>query len=150
MADNGRDTSNRDDLTPKDATLLAAVLAEPTVKAAAKRAGISERTAYRRMERTAFQDALREAQEGALYAAVSSFQFTAQDSFAVLSTIMNDTSVPAAVRVRASLGLLSLMLRAMELRRNIHETQTLEKELAELRQMVEGRTPLEGSFGYAH
>jgi len=98
----------------KDAAILALVT-EPTIADAAKKAGISHATLHRWLQIKDFKDAYREAKREAVSAAISRLQRTATEAVDALRDVMNDAESPANARVSAARAILELAIKAIEL-----------------------------------
>jgi hypothetical protein len=106
---------SRPSLPRKQEAFLAALLTQPTIKAARVVAGISEATGWRYMQDERFADRLRETQRELSAHAMLRLQAAATDAVQILHDIgMNQATVPA-VRVTSARALLAQWLRAFEL-----------------------------------
>lgn len=97
-----------DKLTPAQVKAVAALLASPTLKAAAEGAGLSERTVQRYMLLPHFRQALAQAESEAMAEAARRLAVDAGNAALVLKGIMNDPAAPAAARVNAARAWLQL------------------------------------------
>jgi hypothetical protein len=138
MMQNGADFE--ENLTPKEQALLAALLTEPTLTAAAEKAGIHRNTARRYMQREEFKAAHRDAQDAMFGASFSSAQSLSELADKRIRELIEDSSTPVSVRARLLIHVRTHALRAMEVRRGVMEMEEFETELAELRQMLESET----------
>jgi phage terminase small subunit len=120
-------------LTPKQAAFIAALLSLPTIIAAAKAAGVTDKTARVWMRQPYMQDALRAARKQAFDAVIDSLQDSAGEAKETLRAIMSDTDAPPAVRVRAAQILLELSLQS-------HKMSDIQEQLAEVKAIVKART----------
>lgn len=103
-------------LPGKQGRFLEALLASPTIAAAAKKAGISERTGYRWLrEDPEFRRRHREAKRQAIEHCTVLLAAGAHGAVAVLLKIANDAAAPASARVAAAGKVLDVALRAVEL-----------------------------------
>lgn len=98
----------------KDAAIVALVT-EPTIADAAKKAGISHATLHRWLQIKDFKDAYREAKREAVSAAIARLQRTATEAVDALRDVMNDAESPANARVSAARAILELAIKAIEL-----------------------------------
>ena len=112
----------------KDAAILALVT-EPTIADAAKKAGISHATLHRWLQIKDFKDAYREAKREAVSAAISRLQQTATEAVDALRDVMNDTESPASARVSAARSILEIAIKAVEL-------EDFERRLEALERMI--------------
>jgi hypothetical protein len=102
-------------LNRKDSALLAALLVEPTIAEAARKASVPERTAYRRLTEPDFAQAYRRARWEAVEHATCRLQTTAGAAVETLGAIMKDPAVTATARVAAARAVLDTAFRATEL-----------------------------------
>ena len=102
-------------LTTKQEKAISALLSEPTIKQAAEKIGIGERTLHTWLAEPAFVDAYRAARRDAVGQAVARLQQTATHVVTVLLTLMADKTTPAAVRLNAASKVLDLSFKAVEL-----------------------------------
>lgn len=106
--------AENDRLPPRQQRVIAALLTNATIGAAATAGGVSETTIRRYLREDAFKAALRAAQDEAVATAVSRLAGEAAAAVQTLATIHKDREVPAAVRVQAARGLLAELLRIRE------------------------------------
>ena len=111
-----------------DIALIAALAGGATVAEAAKTAGVSERTAFRRLQDPAFQERLREAREGTIRRAVAMLADMGTEAAATLRALLEPT-VPPTVRLGAARAVLELGAR-------LRENEELARRVAELEAMV--------------
>jgi hypothetical protein len=105
-----------DTLTAKQQRTLAALLAEPSISAAAVAAGVGERTVYRWLdEDTPFIDAYRAARLQVVRHAVVQLQRASVDAVGVLCDVMRCENERGATRVAAARAVLDTAIRAVEL-----------------------------------
>jgi hypothetical protein len=134
-------------LSRRHETVIVALLANPTIKAAAAAAGVNESTVWRLMQREDFQKAYRGAQEKALDGALGTLQGAAAEAVATLQRNLK-CGVPAA-EVGAAKVLLDFTLKAREQFGLGDRLKTLElmlkaREDADRRRRVSGRTEDDG------
>src|SRR4051812_32578925 len=91
-----------ENLSPKQAALISALMTEATVAAAAKRAGCSARSARRWLGEPAFCGAYREARRAALDVAMARLQAAGAEFVQVLREVATDTGAPSSARVSAA------------------------------------------------
>jgi thiamine monophosphate synthase len=91
---------------------VAALLKSPTVEQASQVVGIPVATLRRWRNRPEFAEQLAFAQGEILQGAINNLRSAGVDASATLSAIARDSDAPAAARVRASLAILNLLLRA--------------------------------------
>lgn len=123
MAENGRE------LTSKQEKALAALLAEPSIEAAAKSSGVSARQMHRYLADDAFRSAYDRARSEAFGAALSSLQVGAGDAAALLREFVRDAELRPSDRLAAAVKLLGLALRARELREIEERLSDIERRL---------------------
>src|SRR4051812_5728843 len=115
-------------LTPKEGEFLACLLMEPTVTAAAEKAGGGKRAAVRYLENPLFQEAYRKARRQTVNHAIVAVQASASKAVETLTGIMEDTGAPAPSRVSAARILLETAVKAVELEDVIERLERLELE----------------------
>lgn len=104
-----------DTLTPKQHKAIAALLAEPTIKAAAEALGIGERTLHTWLSEEAFEREYRRVRREAVRQAVARLQRSAAGAADALAEIAEDPNERAPARVAAARAILELSIRAVEL-----------------------------------
>ncbi len=114
-------------LTPKQHKALAALLAEPTVAAAAAKVRVGERTLHTWLQEPAFSDAYRTARRHAVGQAIARLQQTSTEAVNVLHYLMCNPGTRAATRVAAARTILDTAIRAVELEDLAQRLATLEQ-----------------------
>jgi AcrR family transcriptional regulator len=98
--------------TPKvDDLLLKALVCGATVENAARKAGVTERTVYRRLEDPAFQAALKQASQQMLQRTAAMLSGASIGCVKTLVDLQQDAAVEPTVRRRAARDVLELNLR---------------------------------------
>lgn len=128
MAAADRPRGHGEKLSRLQARAIAALLAAPTVEAAARQAGVGERTLRRWMRREDFREALHAAQEEALAMAVA--RLGAASGEAVDALCRNLRCGTPAVEVQAARALLEAVLRLGEHLDLASRVEELERRLA--------------------
>lgn len=105
---------------------LAALLSEPTISTAAKKAGVSESTLLRWMADPPFKTRYREARRQVVEHAVSQLQQAASDAVSALSR--NLTCGTPAVEVGAAKAILDQAVKAVELVDLAERVEQLERQ----------------------
>lgn len=90
-----------------DETIIAALLNNGTLKAAAAAAGVSERTIYDRMNNGEFQALYKAAKADLIRAAVFSLNSKVQAAIDTVAAVMQDENNNAAVRLQAAQTILN-------------------------------------------
>lgn len=116
-------------LTPKQERAIAALLAQPTIEAAAETLGINAATVHRWLGDPAFQVAYRTARRDAVQQAVTRLQQVSGAAVAVLVQVMADRSKPAGTRVTAAKTVLEFSFRAVELEDLADRIEALEQQM---------------------
>ncbi|MBI4494165.1 MAG: hypothetical protein HY690_15360 [Chloroflexi bacterium] len=111
---------------------LLALLAEPTVEAAAKAAGVSPVTLWRWLQHPDFQERYREARRRVLEHAIAVLQQVAGEAAATLRR--NLVCGTPSVEVRAALGILDQAVKGTELLDLEQRVLALETQRKEVRQ----------------
>ena len=94
---------------------IIALLSEPTLEGAARKAGISDTTLYRLLKDSSFVAEYREARREALGQAVAQLQANGSKAGKALVEIIENKKAPAMARVRAIEVLFEYSLRSLEL-----------------------------------
>lgn len=118
-----------DGLTERQRRALAALLAAPTAKEAAKIANVGERTLKRWRTLPAFQRAYREAQSELLESAVCQSRQHLTGALSALADITADANAPPAARVSAARASVELSLKLGEQTDILARLDSLEKSL---------------------
>jgi phage terminase small subunit len=90
------------DLTPAQARLIACLLTGCTVRAAAREAGIIEKTAFNYLNMPHVKKALATATQEIMGSAIERLQLLAMEGLEVIVEIMKDREQPAQVRLKAA------------------------------------------------
>jgi len=117
------------DIDRKQDHLLHALLTEPGVDEAAKKAGVSSRTAYRYLADEDFQQKYAEARRQAVKQAIASLQGAMSQAVEALRLILSDREASPNARVAAARTLLDLGLKATETEDLAGRVAALEKEI---------------------
>lgn len=115
---------------------IAALLEEPTISKAAKKAGVGERTLLRWLKLDDFQLAYRIARRALVSQAIAHLQQTTGEAVETLRLVMKDKRAPASAKVAAARIALDLAFKAIE-------TEDVEQRLTALEQRFE-EIPHEG------
>ena len=113
-----------------DSGLIAALACGATVRDAAQSAGVSERTAHRRLEDPAFARRVTDARSEMLSRAVGTLARTSTAAATALALLLRAES--ETVRLGAARSIL-------ELAAKFHETEQLEHRIAQLEAQMEGQ-----------
>jgi hypothetical protein len=111
----------------KKQQLVAALLEQPTVKAAAKAANIGEATAHRWMKDPNFQRCYKDARQQIVDLCISRIQKASSEAVEVLREILHDNAAPASSRISASKIILELSLKGLEITNIIERIENLEQ-----------------------
>lgn len=112
-----------------DSQLISALLANATIRQASAEVGLSEQTVYSRLRKPAFRAQLQNARDNQFQVISSKLEdanFLALDT---LVNILNDKSISAATKVKASQILLDLSLKNREQIDVISRIENLEEML---------------------
>ena len=117
-------------LSDRQTHYLAALLNSPTICAAAEKAQISERTAYRWLaDDEAFRSAYLDAKRQCVAQVTLLLSTGASNAVEALLEIVADEAVSASARVAAAAKVLDLTFKSVELDDLAHRLQTLETRL---------------------
>lgn len=112
-----------------DQALLLALACGATIENAARSAGISESTAYRRLAEPDFKHRLHQVRADMVQRTAGALTAAAQEAVRTLLALQKD-SVPAAVRLGAARAILELGVR-------LRESAEFEQRIAALEQQVQ-------------
>jgi len=129
MSENVR-SEQENELTQKQEMLITALLTLPTIEAASKAVGISDRTARRWFQLPHFQAAYKAAKQIAFDDSLSELRDGVKEAISALRR--NLTALEPAVQVRAAHIWLQLALET-------HKMQEIDARLSELEEMVKVR-----------
>jgi molybdenum-dependent DNA-binding transcriptional regulator ModE len=125
------------DLPPKQELALRAVVSHPTLKEAARAAGISETTLWRYMQSETFSRRVREARREAINHTFARLQAASGDAVSVLQELMTKEDAPASARITAARTVLDYAVRVVEIEDLRSRVEELE-EFIRIRQDQEG------------
>lgn len=114
-------------LTPKQYTAIGALLSESTVAKAAAQAKVGERTLYRWLDDPTFADAYRKARYAAVHQAISRLEHASSRAVTVLTSIMDDTGVPARDRLAAARTVIEFSFKATDIEDFEERLQAMEQ-----------------------
>jgi phage terminase small subunit len=122
-------TTEQTELTPKQDTLITALLTPLSITAAALAAGVSEKTARRWLKLPHFQQAYKAAQKQLFNQALTTLMSKVDKAIDTLDRNMDGELVPASTQVRAAQIWLEMSV-------NMYKTQEIEEKIAELERIV--------------
>jgi len=102
-------------LTRKQEQAIAALLAHPTLEAAASVVGVNAVTLTRWMRVDTFREAYMQTRREAVSQAVATVQAATGEAVDTLRAVMRDTEAPAGSRVSAAKAVLDTAIRGIEL-----------------------------------
>lgn len=114
-----------------DNQLISALLSCPTIKLASDEVGLSEQSIYSRLRKPDFRAKLQNARDTQFQVISNKLEDANFKALDVLIKILDDETVSAGIRVRASQTLLDLSLRNREQIDVISRIQALEEMLKE-------------------
>jgi hypothetical protein len=113
-----------------DRVLLQALACGATVESAARKAGVCERTVYRRLEDPAFGRQLRQLRAEMVERTAGLLTGAAMGSVKTLVDLQNDAAVSASVRRRSARDILEMGLKFRESTEHEQRLDAIEAELA--------------------
>ncbi len=119
-------------LSPKQEKAISALLAHPTIEAAAEALKINPATIYRWLQESAFDDAYRTARREAVAVAIGRLQQVSGAMVAVLVNVAADKKTAAGTRVAAASKVIDLAIKAVEL-------EDLQARIAALEERLGGK-----------
>ena len=102
-------------LTRKQEAAIAALLSQPTLKAASQTASVSETTLWRWLQDDSFRAAYMLARRESVKHAITRLQATTSDAVDTLTEIMKSSDAPYPARVTAARAVIDYALKATEL-----------------------------------
>ena len=128
MADAGKGHGEKN--SRKRELFIAALLTEPNIREAAKKAGIGESTGWQWLQDPDFQAEYREARRMAVSQAIAQLQQASSGAVATLCEVMADQEATPASRVTAAKTVLEMAIKGVEL-------EDLAERIEKLEQAVE-------------
>lgn len=116
-------------LSTKQRRAVEALLTEPTIRAAAKAAGIGERTITRYLADDGFKSELRRRQDAVVTSLTAAIVGLAGESVEALRDILRDAKTSPSVKARVGLGWLAQMGKVVELADLADRVSKLEGQL---------------------
>lgn len=113
-----------------DRTLLQALACGATVENAARKAGMSERTAYRRLDDPVFLNQLEQLRAEMVLRTAGMLTGAGMGAVKVLVELQNDAAQPAAVRRRSARDVLEMGLKFREIAQLEQRLAAIEAQLA--------------------
>lgn len=129
MIQNESKSNHLYELNEKHVRAIEALLQEPTVSAAAKKAGVGQATLFRWLNDPQFAGAYKAARGRILEGTLTSLQSTSVDAVKCLREVINDTTAHVSARVSAAKSVLDLSLKAREIFELEDRIEYLEKYL---------------------
>ncbi|HYH64254.1 MAG TPA: hypothetical protein VD866_06110 [Urbifossiella sp.] len=123
----------------RDDALALSLACGATVEAAARQAGVSDRTVYRRLRDPDFQKRIKEARTDLMRRSAGLLSAASGEAVRTLLALMKD-SAPPAVRLGAAKAVLELGIKVRELAELEAEVRALEQEIKALGPPREART----------
>ena len=116
------------ELTPKQHQAIMALIVRPSIPSAATSAGVGVRTLYRWLDEPAFRLALNTALDKSIDAAARGMVALTEKAIKIVETVLDDTELHPATRLRAADLVLSNMLKLAELRTLAQRVSALEEK----------------------
>ena len=120
-------------VTPKQTQAIIALLEKPTIKSAAKWAGVNETTLHRWFQLPAFREDYYRARTDLIQHSMGRLQKACGVAVETLKSIMADPSGPASARVSAARTTLEMAIRSVELEDLQQRVDRLDREMAKMR-----------------
>jgi len=127
-----RDGTLPENLTPKQARFLAALLTEPTVEEAARKATVAHTTAYRWLREAPFRATYRTARREAVLQATAQLQAATGKAVRTLVGVLDDPAALASAKVAAARTILEGAGKGVELEDLADRLTQLEHVLTEI------------------
>lgn len=111
----------------KEDAALVALISEPTLREAAKKAGIGEATLWRWLQDPEFQDKYITARRQAVSQSITQLQKISSEAVETLREVMISKETPPASRVTAARAVLEMSIKAVEVEDLAVRIEALEK-----------------------
>ena len=118
-------------LSRKGEMAIAALLSHPSIPAAAKSIGVSEKSLWRWLKRHDFREAFLEARRQVIRQSLTTIQTAMEEAVQTLRDVMNDPESPPASRVSSAKAVIDFALKGLELEDLEHRISMLEERMAE-------------------
>ena len=115
---------------------LFAMLTTTSIKAAAAKVGLSERTLRRYMDEPQFKRAYDAERARMLEEAIASLQALAGKAIATLGCVLDDERADSGTKLRSAKFILDLMFRGLDMEHR-HEFEAIAEEFEQFRELVE-------------
>jgi len=125
---------------------LAALLATPSIEAAAEQCGLTARTIKRYLADKTFAACYREQRALVLNETVAGLEKASVDAVAALTGALEDADV--GTRIRAARSIIEFMFKGTDMERKNREIDEIEREIEELREMVEASRDRKKAYGH--
>ena len=132
MAVNDSRTEKSEQLSPKQETLITLMLAGVNINAAAKQAGVAERTAHRWLRNDTFKKAYRAAQHDLFRDAMQELHGLIPKAIKTLERHMTGDETPAGYQIRAA----QLILEQAQATDKAGELEDMRDKIARLEQLI--------------
>lgn len=98
----------------EDLKLVTALLSNTSVKSAARAAGVSESTVYRKLREAGFRKQLKEQRLRVYGHALSRLQMATEEAVTTLVEVMGEKEAPEQARIKAALSILEIAGRGVQ------------------------------------
>jgi hypothetical protein len=123
MTGHGQKLSRRKELA------IAALLSQPSIGGAAKKAGIAEKTLFRWLQLNEFQRAYKNARRQVIDQTIAQIQSVLSEAVQTLLNVMSDIEAPASAKVSAARALLDIGFKVVEIEDLESRIEKIEKNL---------------------
>ena len=130
---------NKSELTPKQETAIAALVAHSTMKQAAAAASVTEVTLWRWMKQPAFKKAYMEARWNAVQQAITVLQRSCSTAAAVLVKIADQEGIDPRCRVYASRAIFQNAFKGIDLEDHEERLDELEATARDYQQKEDSK-----------
>jgi transposase-like protein len=120
-----------DKLTPVQERAIVALLANSTIKRAAKSIGVDETTLWRWLQDKDFHNAYRTARRESVSQAIARLQQASSEAVNTLREVVKDKKQPAPARVSAAKAILEFSMKAVEIEDMAERLAQVEAVLAQ-------------------
>lgn len=122
-------TDTAENLPPNTEKMLAALLSHPTIKAAARSAGVSESSIYRALRDEQFAEAYRAGRREVTQHTIMRLQARSSEAAEILFRIAKDKTAPASARVSAARAIIEQAIDGAKTTELIERVDALQKAI---------------------
>ena len=122
-------TGHGQKLSRKKEQAIAALLSQPSIGGAAKKAGIGEKTLFRWLQLDEFKRTYKTARRPVIDQTIAQIQSVMSEAVQTLLNVMSDSAAPASSKVSAARALLDIGFKVVEIEDLESRIEKIEKNL---------------------